>query len=200
MDCQEFIKHPSQNKNASPAICEREPRADPSRTRVPHAVDVSWKLANPSLWVEKLVEFFLSLKPPCSLLSTLKHCCLHVQLCGRGRLWPQRSGSRRRVHHCGGSRPALGFSSPVIPVEMTRRGGLKVCFPGVAGLHPGAPVPGRLLGHPNKRAGNAYWGTEGAEPKRCLNEIFTKELKTQPGQRCSVPLSIFTFKLTFIGV
>ena len=57
-DCQEFIKHPSQNENASSAICKREPPADPSRTRVPRVVSVSWKLANPSLWVEKLTECF----------------------------------------------------------------------------------------------------------------------------------------------
>ena len=129
MDCQEFIKHSSQNKNASPAICKREPHADPSRTRVPCVVNVSWKLANPSLWVEKLTEFFfLTLNPPYSLLRTLKYCFLHVQLCGRRRLRPQRSGSRRRVHHHRGSRPPPGFMSTV-GVHVHRQGSRPLSSP-----------------------------------------------------------------------
>lgn len=152
-------------------------------------------------------QFFLTLNPPCSLLRTLKHCCLHVQLCGCRRLWPQRSGSRRRVHHHWGSHLLSGFMSTIrVHVPRHPRGddqerrtegfAFLVWLASIQEL----PCPAGSYDTQTNAQATPYWGTEGAEPKGFLNEIFTKELKTQPGQSCSVHLSIFTFKLTFIGV
>ena len=148
MDCQEFIKHSSQNKNASPAICKREPRADPSRTRVPCVVNVSWKLANPSLCIEKLTEFFFN---PQSTIFSFNNFEVLLSSCSTLRLletstsekWeqeacPQLSGfmSTTRVHvHHRGSCPPSGFTS-TIRVHVHRRGSCPpLGFTSTVGIH-----------------------------------------------------------------
>ena len=129
-------------------------------------------------WKTHRVFFFLTLNPPYSLLRTLKYCFLHVQLCGRRRLRPQRSGSRRRVHHHRGSRPPPGFMSTV-GVHVHRQGSRPLSSPwrwpgeaewrdgfnppDVAGFQPGALMPGRLLRHPNKCAGNPVLRNRGCQ-------------------------------------
>ena len=127
MDCQEFIKHSSQNKNASPAICKREPRADPSRTRVPCVWWISLGNLQAHLYVLKNSQSFF-FNPQSTIFSFNN---FEVLLSSCSTLWlletstsekweqeacPQLSGfmSTTRVHvHHRGSHPPSGFMSTV---------------------------------------------------------------------------------------
>ena len=107
-------------------------------------------------------------RPPSGFTSTIR---VHVHR--RGSCPPLGFTSTVGVHvHRRGSCPPSGFTStvgvhihchPCRDDQKRRSEGLAFNPPDVAGFQPGALMPGRLLRHPNKHAGNAGLRNRGCQ-------------------------------------
>ena len=106
--------------------------------------------------------------PPPGFTSTIG-----VHIHHQGSCPPSGFMSTPGVHvHCRGSCPPSGFTStigvhihchPCRDDQKRRSEGLAFNSPDVAGFQPGALMPGRLLRHPNKHAGNAVLRNRGCQ-------------------------------------